>query len=188
MKLTLVAVALVLLVLPIAANAYIVQGGGNPPEVTFGTGHVGSSPSDFDATLVVLGPQRPLQGPYYSSYFVTQDPGQWTLKAQLPPGSVSGWFHIALWVTDLGAEGPSQQLWTIQMNNTNTWGSGAHEIYRGALFSTTGTSANPNFVYNSDFVSGPLYFKLTAIPEPGSVVALLGGLFGMAGIALRRQR
>lgn len=178
-------VALMLFVLPVVAGAYVVQGSlGTMPEVTFGTGHLAATPADYDARLVMFGSMSQ----HYSSYFVEQDPGEWNLLKTLQSGP-SAWFSFQLWVTDLGAEGPSQQQWSISMSDQpSAWGQGWQEIYRGALFSATGTSSDPNFVYTSDFISSPVYIKLVAVPEPGSIAVFLSGLAGFAGLAIRRRK
>ena len=42
--------------------------------------------------------------------------------------------------------------------------------------------------YTNAAVSGTASITATAVPEPGSLVALCGGLFGLAGFAVRRRK
>lgn len=157
------------------------------PVMLAGVGHTSAfNRTDFGSWTIHMSGSRNIEGNQMQLRIATL-----TSSAALPPAQVGGEdviYKLTL-VNNRGVAGAPANgtSWVIPgfatAGNTNVWTSPALPVIKP----TSGSSMTDTWLLNNGYV-----FEFTAgtevIPEPSSLLALGGGLMGLAGFVARRRR
>ena len=203
MKKLIVIACLVTMVMGLAgaAGAYVIQG---TSTVTPGTTWLISTAADNVASPVTnpAGNQTWFALPgdnnwsgtgadgglFYRKFQKTTAPAKWTLMAFVDDATASPTMTVKIYgssatnIADIVG-----QTWALWNKETGA------ELARG-IWASTSLAASPLITYTFANTAGmvgqenALALSLGAVPEPGSMVAMLSGLVGLAGFGIRRRK
>lgn len=203
MKKVLILAGLMVLVLGVAANAYVFQaiatnasGTDSMGTITFGTYASASSkditPNSGTAAEVAVASNQSWKpavgadsGSWKVQYFVTTDPKAWTLA--LWSGNDYGYDKATLKIWLNNASGFTPGNWTLQDAVTG-------KVYWSGDVTSVGSKTNSilSIEFDTPKTATPnaeaIGLVWTSVPEPGSMLAMLSGLVGLVGFGIRRRK
>ncbi len=172
------------------------QGSSGSSQCIYGTGTTASGSSTYNDTnmnVYITGTKASPKFRWIQASAPASTTIEWNLTIDAGPSYVPTKMKLQLWNESTSATTDLDSNWVTDPANAFkvTLYQGTEALY---TFDPTknGTSLQPMWTKEYDWVAGhtDTTFKLRRepVPEPGSMLALLSGVVGLAGFAVRRRR
>jgi len=129
----------------------------------------------------------------YKKEFVAAAPAEWVFEVWTGAGYVSDMVAFRLYGSAAGLDPTPMMLYVIS-DPTETYAAG--HVLATNIVATAGTAASPTLLLElpafktatPELAGNGIILGFKAVPEPGSMVAMLSGLVGLVGFGIRRRK